>query len=221
MKKVVLIFCAVMLLMLSACTLKLPEVSAPSGYEYSYQTTDAAVTEAETTQTAVTEPVTEVTIAPQVTQAGETTTGVTEQTTASVVPEPSSETATQPAEIPSDMELNISMPGKNGTMVTDKSSDNKFVKIICSQRKIDSSLLVAVYAVPESGQNYVFEFTDAQVRTADNLRRVYLIDANGDITGVAAVDSAEKEKLSAVENWFSMNVLIKGVIFPAIEKELK
>lgn len=119
-----------------------------------------------------------------------------------------------------EVELNISMPEKNGTMVTDASADNKFIEIVNSEKKIDKSLLVAVYAVPESGQNYVFEFYNAKGRTADDIRRVYLIDKNGKITGVAATDSSERVGIGSMENWFSMNVLIKEVIYPAIKDNI-
>ena len=120
-----------------------------------------------------------------------------------------------------EIDLGITMPEKNGTMVVDISSSNKFIKIIKNKKDIDTSLLAAVYSVPDSGQNYVFEFYDEEGREADDIRRVYLIDTNGKITGVAAVNSSEKENISAVENWFCMNVLIKELVYPAVSKELK
>lgn len=116
--------------------------------------------------------------------------------------------------------LDISMPEKNGTMVTDKDSDNKYIKIVNKKRGVSSALLVAVFSVPESGQNYVFEYKNENGRAADDIRRVYLIDSDGDITGVAAVSASEKENISAVENWFCMNVLIKEVIYPAIVDDI-
>ena len=119
-----------------------------------------------------------------------------------------------------EVELSISMPEKNGTMVTDKSEDNKYIKIVTDKKDVDADLLLAVFAVPESGQNYVFEFYDENM-TAENIRRVYLIDADGRITSVAAVKANEKENLSSIENWFCMNVLIKEVVFPAISEDIK
>ena len=123
----------------------------------------------------------------------------------------------------SDLTLNVSVPEANGTMEVDLSENNKYTQIVVSKRGIDASLLVAVYSVPESGQNYVFEFSSAgaENRTVENLRRVYLIDSSGKITYVAAASSSEAENVSVVENWFNMNVLIKGMIFPAIEDRLK
>ncbi len=118
-----------------------------------------------------------------------------------------------------EVELSISMPEKNGTMMTDKDSDNKFIRIVNKEKGIDAGLLLAVYSVPESGQNYVFEFYDAEDFSAEKIRRVYLIDSFGDITSVAAAESSEKENISPVENWFCMNVLIKEIIYPAVTED--
>jgi hypothetical protein len=115
-----------------------------------------------------------------------------------------------------EVELSISMPEKNGTMKTDDSPDNKYIRIVNKKKKVDKELLLAVFSVPESGQNYVFEFYDAKDADADNIRRVYLIDSYGDIISVAATESNERENISPVENWFCMNVLIKEIIYPAV-----
>ena len=66
-----------------------------------------------------------------------------------------------------EVELSISMPEKNGTMVTDDSPNNQYIKIVNKEKKINKDLLLAVYSVPESGQNYVFEFYDAENSDAD------------------------------------------------------
>ncbi len=120
---------------------------------------------------------------------------------------------------PSDeIELSISMPDKNGTMVTDKNSENEFIRIVNKEKGIAAELLVAVYSVPESGQNYVFEFYDENDFSSENIRRVYLIDMSGNITSVTATESSERENISPVENWFCMNVLIKEIIYPAVSE---
>lgn len=138
----------------------------------------------------------------------------------SVDEEATSEESTTVAHDITQVDLSIEMPEKNGSMQTDSSPDNKFIEIVKNERKIDDKLLVAVFSVPDTGQNYVFEFKNADNRSADNIRRVYLIDEKGKITSVAADNSAEKENVSSVENWFCMNVLIKEVIYPAIEQEI-
>lgn len=120
-----------------------------------------------------------------------------------------------------EVDLSIEMPEKNGTMHTSASAENKYIKAVSSDRDIETDRLVAVYAVPESGQNYVFEFYDSDDRSKDDLRRVYLLDSKCRITGVAATDAKEKESISTVENWFCMNVLIKEVIFPAVEDSFR
>lgn len=120
-----------------------------------------------------------------------------------------------------EVDLSISMPEKNGIMVTDSSDGNEYIKIVYRERDIDPALLVAVFSVPESGQNYVIEFYDEEGRTVDDIRRVYLIDSDGDIVSVSAVLSSEKENISSVENWFSMNVLIKEIIYPAVKDEIE
>lgn len=118
-----------------------------------------------------------------------------------------------------EVDLTIEMPEKNGTMEVDASPDNKFIKAVSEERRIDSDKLVAVFSVPESGQNYVFEFKDEKNREADALKRVYLLNKSCEITGVAATASNEREGISSVENWFCMNVLIKEIIFPAVSEQ--
>ena len=224
MKKVIFAVSLLAVILLGGCTLSLPDISTTSAYEYEYRTTVPQVPEETSAQPSVPEETTsdlsagETTLPAEITTEVVTQAPIPEETTAA---EPASDVVTEPVSIPPEMDLSISMPEKNGTMVTDKSADNKFIKLISDERRIDSSLLVAVYAVPESGQNYVFQFSDEVTRTADSLKKVYLIDAEGNITGVAASDSSAKENLSTVENWFCMNVLIKGVIFPAMEKDIK
>jgi len=232
---------------LAACNSGTPSVNTTTTtYNYIYTPSEPSSfaeetlsTEAESeTQTQLQETtVTQETTVPQETTAvsPETTTVAPETTTSapeSTVPaETTTEQESTTKEVPetttaseaSDITLNMSMPEANGTMEVDLSEDNKYIQIVVNKRGIDASLLVAVYSVPESGQNYVFEFSSegAENRTVDNLRRVYLIDSSGKISFVAAASSSEAENVSVVENWFNMNVLIKGMIFPAIEDKLK
>ena len=134
------------------------------------------------------------------------------------------ETEPAPAETASaagetEIDLSIALPQANGTMQVGLSPDDPYIRIVHEQRGIDASLLASVFTVPQNGQNYVFEFT-GDVRTAETIRRVYLIDASGAIVSVAAADSSERENVSAAENWFCMNVLIRGVVFPAVQNEI-
>lgn len=134
--------------------------------------------------------------------------------------EPSQTLPVFPEATSGEVDLSIVLPEANGKMEVSTDPDNEFIAAVHRQRKIDPSLLAAVYAVPESGQNYVFEFTSANERTAESLRRVYLLQADGTILSVAASDNAERENLSATENWFCMNVLIKNMVFPAVKDQM-
>ena len=104
--------------------------------------------------------------------------------------------------------------GKGNTYFDD-SAECKFIQIVTTERGIDSSLLVSIYSLPDEGLNYVLEFYPGE-RTADNLRRVYLIDVNGKIDSVAADKSEERENISAAENTVCMTILIRQGIFPCI-----
>ncbi len=120
----------------------------------------------------------------------------------------------------SDVDLSIELPEPNGEMLVSRDPSNPLIRTVHESRGVDSSLLVAVYSVPASSQNYVFEFTSASRRTENDLRRVYLLDNGGGIVSVAAASNGERENLSVTENWFDFTVLIKGVIFPAVKDRM-
>ena len=161
-------------------------------------------------------PLTETTAAPE-TEAPSESAPQDETTAPAVAPQteaPASETA--PPE--TGVDLSIEMPAANGTMQVSTDPENEYIRLIRDARGLDPSLLAAVFTVPQTGQNYVFEFAGA-ARTADDIRRVYLIDETGAVKSVAAADAAERENISVTENWFCMNVLIKGVVFPAVRDQ--
>ncbi len=220
MRKFYPVLLLIVSLFLSGCIINEQGTEQTTGNTAEVQTTTVLVSEL-TSAGAVTENTTSQppSLQEQTTQpAVETTAEPTSddiQTEADTTEEPA-ETVTDDSSV-TEVELSIEMPVKNGTMETDVSSDNKFIKAVSSKRGIDTDRLVAVYAVPESGQNYVFEFYNDEDRGKDDLRRVFLLDGKCRITGVAASEADEREDISSVENWFCMNVLIKEVIFPAIE----
>ena len=161
---------------------------------------------------------------------------ITETAPNTTLPEPTGEvpTTAQPATEPTtayegstelatdengNLDLHVELPDANGTMVVSAEKTNPYIRLVNNQRGIETDKLVAVYTVPQTGQNYVFEFNGAG-RSADDIRRVYLIDADSNIVSVAAADDSEKEKISATENWFCMNVLIKKMIFPKFDGEI-
>lgn len=201
MKKVFVAALLITVLLLSGCIIIETETTAVNSYEDNTTAADVLQSEFNTLPPETAEKETESETAVESSSA--------EEITAS---EPSGELG----EI-TEVELSIEMPEKNGTMQTSASAENKYIKAVSSDRDIEKDRLVAVYAVPESGQNYVFEFYDSDDRSKNELRRVYLLDSKCRITGVAATDAKEKEGITSVENWFCMNVLIKEVIFPAVE----
>lgn len=212
MKRIALLTIVVLVVCFSSCRIDLPEITTDGGTE---EVSSEESTQHMNNETTSEDAASEATTSSDV----DTTHQQTDDT--SVSDNSADETTTQLFEISSELEEVISMPEKNGTMVTDSKASNKYIKIINKERKIDTSLLVAVYSVPESGQNYVFEFYNSEERTKDNIRRVYLINNKGKIESVAAADASEKENISSAENWFCMNVLIKEVIFPAVENDMK
>ncbi len=227
MKKVLLICVVICIALLGACSFSIDGPTKQPEYNYEYNTTAAEGVVGTGQETTIPVQVT-LPSSPAETEAAETGTvsdgtTVTESEAETETTKPSSqpENTTASSVVIPEVDLSISMPEKNGTMVTDSSTSNKFIQIVHKNRKISTDMLIAVFSVPESGQNYVFEYKTAESREADNIRRVYLIDSSGKITGVAAADSSEKENVTSVENWFCMNVLIKEIIYPAIEDDIK
>ena len=223
-------------LLLSSCSIFSVNIdrqnaTSTSPTEYTYYTSATTVpTSAQAPGESVPEPAT----VPSVTNAPSTTVpattyqpvtvpSATYQQPGTAAPEsttvPQSTTAPGTTAAQSELDLSITLPEANGTMEVSTDSSNNLIRTVSATRGIDDSLLVAVYSVPESGQNYVFEFYEGE-RSAENLRRVYLLDSAGKITSVAASVSAERENLSVTENWFCMSVLIKGMILPAVQDQM-
>ena len=162
---------------------------------------------------------------------------VPEQTAASAVPAAAESAAAETAEAPSvpaeetaaavpsapepEVTLPIRLPEANGEMEATTDPGNPFIAAVSGERGLDPAKLWAVYAVPASGQNYVFEFYSADARGPEDLRRVYLLTDEAVIRSVAASSNEERENISVTENWFCMNVLIKGVIFPSVAQKLQ
>lgn len=207
----------------------------PSVGEYSYvyesETLSAPVYSTSPTVPSGTLPST----APATTLPTQPTTQPSVPVTATTAPVPTTEIPTTevpmtlPPEVPTTdvlptdaqgrIDLHVELPDANGTMVVSTERTNPYIVLVSTQRSLPVERLVAVYTVPQTGQNYVFEF-NAGARTVENLRRVYLIDRNDQIDSVAATDWNEAENVSQTENWFCMNVLIKNMIFPKIAGEI-
>ncbi len=235
MKKLIaLLLAASLLLGFTACGKKTEneQTSEPtlSDYnEYSYYYSSDTTVETQTENTTAAPTTTEV----QTEVITVIVTSVTEQTTAAQKPvqptkaETTAKTTTgttsaqtdKSTESATNVDLSIEMPTSNGQMLVDTSPNNKFTQIVHKDRQIDTGYLIAVYSQPDTGQNYVLEFTSTTNFTADTLRRVFLIDTKGKISSVAAKSSSERENVSSMENWFCMNVLIKKMLLPAIQNQ--
>ncbi len=77
---------------------------------------------------------------------------------------------------------------KTGDNHISDSPNNEFIKLIVEKRKVDPELLVAIYAVPDLGNNFVLEFDDKRdengeiIRSPKNLKRIYHINKERNIT---------------------------------------
>lgn len=93
---------------------------------------------------------------------------------------------------------------KTGDNILSDSADNEFIKLVSEKYGVDSKNLVAIYAIPDKGNNFVLEFdgtTDASgniVKSPDTLKRVHQVDkernivtATGSVSGNIGVSYAE------------------------------
>ena len=73
---------------------------------------------------------------------------------------------------------------KTGDNILSDSPDNEYIKFISEKKKIDPSVLVAIYAVPDNGNNFVLEFDGNKdsngkiIKSPDTLIKIYQIDKN-------------------------------------------
>lgn len=77
---------------------------------------------------------------------------------------------------------------KTGDNHISDSPKNEFIKLIVEKKGIDAELLVAIYAVPDLGNNFVLEFDDKRdengniIRSPKTLKRIYHINKDRKIT---------------------------------------
>ncbi|MBO5895957.1 MAG: hypothetical protein J6Q83_01540, partial [Clostridia bacterium] len=75
----------------------------------------------------------------------------------------------------------------NGENVLSDHFENKFIKQISQDYGVDSDLLVAIYSEPDTGNNFVLEFSGKKdssgtiIKSPDTLSKVYQIDQNGGV----------------------------------------
>lgn len=93
---------------------------------------------------------------------------------------------------------------KTGDNYLSDDPSNEFIALVAKEKKVDPELLVAIYAVPNKGNNFVLEFNgerDAQgnvIKSPDTLKTVYNIgldnsikQTSGKITGNVGMNYAE------------------------------
>lgn len=93
---------------------------------------------------------------------------------------------------------------KNGDNILSDHHNNKYIKLVSEKYNVDKELLVAIYAEPDKGNNFVLEFSGKRdedgnvIKSPDTLTKVYAIDKNkniavatGKVTGNIGVSYAE------------------------------
>ena len=112
---------------------------------------------------------------------------------------------------------------KTGEMAFSDSAENKYLASVAEKYNLDTSLLAAIYTVPDNNGNIVLLFDGSRddngrlIRTPDTLRAVYSIDAQ--LNSECASEDKELNECSFGE----MKVILFTVtkhIMPEFEKEL-
>lgn len=93
---------------------------------------------------------------------------------------------------------------KNGENQLSDHHNNKYIKLISEKFTVDKNLLVAIYSEPDTGNNFVLEFSGKKnedgnvIKSPDTLVKVYSIDkelnvcvATGKVSGNVGVSYAE------------------------------
>lgn len=77
---------------------------------------------------------------------------------------------------------------KTGDNHISDSPDNEFIELVVEQKGADAERLVAIYAVPDLGNNFVLEFSDKRdengsiIRSPKTLKKIYHINKERNIT---------------------------------------
>lgn len=112
----------------------------------------------------------------------------------------------------------VELPEKTGENLISDDPENEFIKLISETYKIDSKALVAIYAVPDLGNNFVLEFgkksafSSEYSRSTKDLKKVYQIDLERNIniatsTGIGCVGCSMGESILIFN-------LVKTVMMP-------
>ncbi len=73
---------------------------------------------------------------------------------------------------------------KTGDNILSDDPDNEYIKLVSENKKVDASVLVAIYTVPDEGNNFVLEFDGTKdsngkiIKSPDTLLKVHQVDKN-------------------------------------------
>ena len=101
---------------------------------------------------------------------------------------------------------------KNGDNMLSDHYDNQYIKLVAGEYDVDTDLLVAIYSVPDTGNNFVLEFDGTKdasgnyVKSPDTLKTVYQIDLERNIK-VATSSGVGNVGVSYAEGLFCFNTV--------------
>lgn len=107
---------------------------------------------------------------------------------------------------------------KNGDNQLSDHHNNKFIKLVNEKYKVDKELLVAIYSEPDTGSNFVLEFSGKKdsdgniIKSPDTLVKVYAIDKNKNIS-VATGKTTGNIGVSYAEGTLCFNMM-KTIVMP-------
>lgn len=101
---------------------------------------------------------------------------------------------------------------KNGDNMLSDHHDNQYIKLVAGEYEVDTDLLVAIYSVPDTGNNFVLEFDGTKdssgnyIKSPDTLKTVYQIDLERNIK-VATSSGVGNVGVSYAEGLFCFNMV--------------
>lgn len=107
---------------------------------------------------------------------------------------------------------------KNGDNILSDYHGNKFIKLVSEKYGVDTNLLVAIYSEPDTGNNFVLEFSGKTnsdgdiIKSPDTLEKVYLVDKQKNIS-VATGKTKGNVGVSYAEGTLCF-YMIKSVVMP-------
>lgn len=107
---------------------------------------------------------------------------------------------------------------KNGDNILSDHHNNKYIKLVSEKFNVDKELLVAIYAEPDQGNNFVLEFSGKRdsdgnvIKSPETLTKVYAIDKEKNIA-VATGKTTGNIGVSYAEGTLCFN-MIKTIVMP-------